>query len=199
MADEPHDPDDLSELLSPPPAADTPGLREGILRRTQRRLAVRKWTRRIGKSAAVAAVFAAGIGVGVWRTASERETVFVPAPVPPPQVEVVTVPVPVLVPLVGASGSSDPAPPAAPLAAKALELKAEQADDAQTAARLYRQAGDAYLNVDQDYANATRCYRLFLARGGDSVLSPDRGDSWLLTSLKNAAFKEKIHATSING
>jgi len=30
-------------------------------------------------------------------------------------------------------------------------------------------------------------------------LLPERGDSWLLTSLKNAAFKEKVHATSTNG
>lgn len=198
MVDEPNEPDDLNELLSPPPAAETPGLRDAILHRTQRRLSRNWWLRRAGKVAAVAAVFALGIGVGVWRTAGERETVFVPTPVP--QVEVVTVPVPVLVPVGTPSGSDDQNPPtAAPLTAKALELNAELADDAMTAASLYRQAGDAYLTAEQDYANATRCYRLFLARGGDTALSPERGDSWLLTSLKNAAFKEKVHATSTNG
>jgi hypothetical protein len=188
MADEP---DDLDELLTPPQVTDTPGLRAAILRRTQRRLAVRRWVRRAGKAVVVATVFAAGVGAGGWRTARERETVFVPVA----QVEVVTVPVPVLVPLLGTS--TEPAPPAAVArTAKALELSAEQADDALAAAKFYRQAGDAYLTAEEDYANAARCYRLFLTRGGDSVLVPEPGDSWLLTSLKNAAFKEKIHATT---
>jgi hypothetical protein len=195
MVDEP---DDLNELLSPPQAAETPGLRDAILRRTQRRLALCKWSRWAGQTAAVAAVFATGVGVGIWRTPSERDTVLVPTPVP--RVEIVTVPVPVLVPLVGESSSADQnPPPAVALTAKALELDAEQADDAQVAARLYRQAGDAYLNAEQDYANASRCYRQFLARSGDNALLPERDDSWLLTSLKNAAFKEKINATSTNG
>jgi hypothetical protein len=198
MADEPNEPDDLNDLLSPPQAGETLGLRDAILRRTQRQLAFRKWARRVGQAAAVAAVFATGIGVGIWRTPGERETVFVPTPVP--QVEVVTVPVPVLVPIGSESSSADQNPlPAVALTAKALELDAEQADDVLTAAKLYRQAGDAYLNAEQDYANASRCYRLFLTRAGDTALSPERDDSWLLTSLKNAAFKEKVHATSING
>jgi hypothetical protein len=198
MADQPHEPDDLSELLSPPQASDTPGLREAILRHTQRRLAFRKWTRRAGKAAAVAAVFAAGIGVGAWRTPAGRETVLVPTPVV--QTEVVTLPVPVFIPVGAANGSAEPTPQVAEAAtAKALELSAEQADDALAAAKLYRQAGDAYLTAEQDYANATRCYRLFLARAGDTALTPEHGDSWLLTSLKNAAFKEKVHATSTNG
>ena len=188
MTDEP---DDLDELLTPRQTAETPGLRAAILHRTQRRLALRRWVRRAGKAAAVATVFAAGVGAGVWRTARERETVFVPAP----QVEVVTVPVPVLVPVMGTS--TEPVPPVSVAhTAKALELSAEQADDTLAAAKFYRQAGDAYLTTEEDYANAARCYRLFLARGGDPVLVPEPGDSWLLTSLKNAAFKEKIHATT---
>jgi hypothetical protein len=189
-------PDELDDLLGPPPAAETPGLRASILRRTQHRLARRAWARRAGKAAAVAAVFAAGIGLGVWLAPRGREPVLVPAPAPP--AEVVTVPVPILVP-VPANASADPTPPGAARTAKALELDAEQADEAPTAARLYRQAGDAYLTAEQDYANATRCYLLFLARGGDAALAPERGDSWLLTSLKNAAFKEKVHATPTDG
>ena len=61
--------------------------------------------------------------------------------------------------------------------------------------RLYRLAGDKYLIDRQDYRNAARCYRLFLARAGDPGLAPDPGDTWLLTSLKNAAYKEKVDAT----
>jgi hypothetical protein len=187
MADEP---DDLDALLAPQPAGDTPGLRSAILRRTQRLLTLNRWARRLGKCAAVAAVFAAGVGIGFWQAPRERETVLVPTPVP--QVEVVAVPVLVPVP------SEQPYPPDATRSAKVLELDAEQADEAR-AAVLYRQAGDAYLSAEQDYANAARCYRLFLARAGDTALSPDPGDSWLLTVLKNAKDKEKTHATAVDG
>jgi hypothetical protein len=190
MADEP---DDLDELLAPRQAAETPGLRDTIFRRTQRRISLRRWSRRAGKLAGVAAVFAIGVGVGVWRSPGERETVLVPVP----QVEVVVVPVLVPIPMPGTSVEPPPAPDAA-LTASRLELDAEQAEAAQAAA-LYRQAGDRYLTGEQDYTNAARCYRLFLARAGEPALSPEPGDSWLLTSLKNAAFKEKINATPANG
>lgn len=189
MADEP---DELEDLLAPPLTAETPGLRDAVLNRTLRRLAVVRWSRRVAKCAAVAAVFALGVGVGTWRTRVERETVLVPTPQEPIR-EVQFVPV--LVPLPPAS----PEPPVveSPQTAKALELDAEQADGAQ-AAVLYRRAGDAYLSAEEDYANAARCYRLFLTRGGEPALAPESSDSWLLTSLKNAAFKEKAHANSDN-
>jgi hypothetical protein len=196
MPDEPNGPD-LSELLAPPPPGETPGLRDAILRRTERRLALNRWTRRAVKSAAVAAVFATGVAFGVWNTPRERETVLVPTPVT--QVEVVTVPVvvPVFVPAPG--GSAEKNPRVAKRTARELELDAEQADDTLLAAKFYRQAGDAYFNIEQDYINAARCYRLYIARSGDNALSPEPDDSWLLTSLKNEAFKEKVHATPANG
>lgn len=192
MADEP---DDLDALLAPQQIGDTPGLREALLQRTQRRLAFGRWAQRGGKLAALAAVFAVGVGVGMWQTRAqpERETVLVPTPVP--QVEVVLVPVPV--PAASASAEQSPAPDPT-RSASAFELDAEQADGAR-AAVLYRQAGDAYLGAEQDYANAARCYRLFLTRGGDNALSPEPGDSWLLTSLKNTAFKEKTRAPTTDG
>lgn len=178
-------PDDLDDLLTPPAPAETPGLRAAILRRTEQRLARVRWVRRGVRVAAVAAVFALGVGVGFLRPPEVRETTVVVR-----EVEVVAVPVVVPVP-----GASDEQPPAAPvvLTAARLELDAEQAD-APASAKLYRDAGDAYLSAEQDYANAARCYRLYLARAGDPALSPDAADSWLLTSLKNAAFKEKVHA-----
>ena len=189
MSDEP---DELDALLAPPQSSDTPGLRDALLRRTQRKLAFGRWARRAAKFGAVAAVFAVGVGVGAWRTSGARETVLVP------QVEFVPVPVPVPVFVPAPGGSAEPVIPDAPRSAAALELDAELADG-ERAAVLYRQAGDAYLTAEQDYANAARCYRLFLTRGGDSALSPEPGDSWLLTSLKNAAFKEKVNATTTNG
>ncbi len=181
--------DDLDELLAPPAPAETPGLRDAILRRTHRRLSRAKWVRRAVRFAAVAAVFAAGVGVGFLRVPEERERVVLVR-----EVEVVAVPVLVPVPVAPA----EPPSPAPVLAAARLELDAEQAD-APDAAKLYRAAGDRYLSAEQDYANAARCYRLFLARAGDTALSPDAGDSWLLTSLKNAAYQEKVHATPTDG
>lgn len=184
--------DDFDELLAPPTGDETPGLREVILRRTQGRLVRAKWVRRGTRAAAVAGLLALGVGAGQWRTPAERERVVVVR-----EVETVAVPVPVFVPVAVPSGDPAPVAPRAVAAAR-LELDAEQADDPAEAAKLYRQAGDAYLAREQDYVNAARCYRLFLARSAGTALSPESSDSWLLTSLKNAAFKEKVHATSIN-
>jgi hypothetical protein len=174
--------DDLADVLAPRPGEPQPELRDALLRRTEQRLARNRWARRGARAAAVATVFLAGSGAG-WL--AHRPHVPEPVPLPVPEVVAVPVVVPVLV------TPSTPSPPTTPpLSASAAELRAEQADDRAEAAKLYRLAGDAFLR-DQDYRNATRCYRLFLARGGDSVLSLESDDSWLLTSLKNAAFKEK--------
>lgn len=187
-------PDDLDDLLAPAPnAPETPGLREELFRRTSGHLARVKWLRRGVKIAATAAIFALGVGVGEWRAPARERIVTVR------EVETVTVavPVPMVVPI--AASAPEPPAPVAALTAARLELDAEQTDDAPVAARLYRRAGDAYLTAHRDYANAARCYRLFLARAGEPALAPEPGDSWLLTSLKNAAFKENINATVPNG
>ncbi|MBX9585027.1 MAG: hypothetical protein K2X87_32380, partial [Gemmataceae bacterium] len=67
------------------------------------------------------------------------------------------------------------------------------------AARLYRLAGDLYLNDRQDYRQAARCYRLHLSRAGAAGLAPQPDDSWLLSSLKNAAYKETVDASASGG
>lgn len=173
------DPDDLRELLAPKPGAPDAARREALFRATARRLRARRWARRAARGAVAAGVLAGAFALG-------RASVP-PAPEPRPHTEFVAVPV--AVPVV----PSAPEPPPAPRTARALELDAELADGA-AAARLYRTAGDAFLTAESDYANAARCYRLFLSRAGDTALSPEPGDSWLLVSLKNAAFKEKIDA-----
>jgi hypothetical protein len=181
---------DTDDLLTPQPGGPSPALREDLLRRTERVLRRAVWLGRAWKAAAVALVFILG-GAAGWFARPERERV----------VEVTgetrVVVVPVILPL-PASGSAAPASPQQPLSASEAELRAEQADDRAEAAKLYRVAGDAFLR-DQDYPNATRCYRLFLVRAGDGGLSPEPDDSWLLTSLKNAAFKEKIDVPKIDG
>jgi hypothetical protein len=149
-----------------------------------------RWLRRGARAIVVAGLFAVG-GLTGWAARPERErtiespgatqTVFLPVVVPVP---------------VSESSPADPAP--ASLSASSAELKAEQEDNAAAAATLYRQAGDAFLR-DQDYPNATRCYRLYLGHSGDSGLTLDSTDSWLLVSLKNAAYKERLDVSKNDG
>jgi hypothetical protein len=183
--------DDLADVLGLQPAGPSPGLRETLLSRTERRLVRDRWLRRGAKVATVAVLFLVGGAVG-W---------FVRSPVAntpgPPVREVVVapvfIPVPVPTPGVYTPGSPEAIATAPPLSASEAELRAEQADRPAEVARLYRAAGDSFLR-QQDYANATRCYRLYLLRAGDSGLTLEADDSWLLVSLKNAAFKEKTDA-----
>jgi len=177
--------DDLGEILAPKPGEYPTGLREKLLRQTVALLVRQRWVRRGVRIGAIAAVFLAG-GLTGWlaRPSSQIEIVSVPQP------EVVFVPVIVPVPTPVESGSSGTQEIARQLSSSETELQAEQEDDPKAAARLYKLAGDAFLR-DQDYPNATRCYRVFLVRAGDVALSINPDDSWLLTSLKNAVFKEK--------
>jgi hypothetical protein len=92
-------------------------------------------------------------------------------------VEVVTIPV--IVPVEDFAERKTPGSPILPpMTASRAELLAEQADDP---------------------AETARCYQLFLVHAGESGLSPKAGDTWLLTSLKNAAFKEKFHVANTDG
>ncbi len=181
-----NEPDDLHELLSPKPGTDDSALRDELFRRTARALRVRIWARRAAKAAVAAALLVSAFALG--RGTAPR------APEVEMRTEFVAVPVPVL-PVLPVLPES-PEPPPAVRTARSLELDAEQADG-MAAARLYREAGDAFLSAESDYANAARCYRLFLARAGDAGSALETGDSWLLVSLKNAAFKEKVNAQDV--
>jgi len=183
-------PDDLDELLRPRSPAASSAFREELLLRTQRRLACDRWLRRGARAIAVAGLFAVG-GLAGWVARPERERIIES----PGAAQTVFVPVAVPVPL---SESSPAVTAPASLSASSAELQAEQQDNAAAAATLYRQAGDRFLR-DQDYPNATRCYRLYLARAGDHSLALDTNDSWLLVSLKNAAYREKVDATKNDG
>jgi hypothetical protein len=183
---EPHD--DLADLLSPSAAASRPAFRDSLLRQTERRLARGRLLRHGTRAVAMASIFAAG-GLAGWLARPERErTIELPG-----AVHTVVVPVPLPVP-----ERSHNVLAASPTSASTAELAAEQQDDPNAAAKLYREAGDAFLR-DQDYPNATRCYRLYLARAGEAALALETNDSWLLVSLKNAAFREKIDVTQNDG
>lgn len=180
--------DDLAKMLGPRSGQPSPALREVVLRRTERRLVRDRWVRRAAMASGIAAVFLLG-GTSGWLA----RTPVADAPGSPVS-DVVLIPVPIPTPGVYIPGSSRVAPP---LSASETELRAEQADDLAEAAKLYRTAGDAFLR-QEDYANAARCYRQFLQRRGDAALAIETEDSWLLVSLKNAAFKEKIHVANID-
>jgi len=179
--------DELDDLLAPRPGTVSPELRDAALLQTERRITRNRWAHRGTRAAIVLGIFAVGgVASRLARPESER-LIEVPG-------ETQHIVVPVLVHL----PQSSPVPPALRLSASAAELRAEQEDNADAAANLYRQAGNAFLS-DQDYANATRCYRLYLTRGGDAALTLEPSDSWLLVSLKNSAFKEKIDVTKNDG
>ena len=183
--------DDLSEILAPRPGQSPSALREKLLRQTEARVVRQRWLRRSTRVAAVAAVFLLG-GLTGWLV--RPEPVSVPGPSSEP--EIVFVPVPVVVPasMPAENGSSGPPEIARQRSASETEMQAEQEDDLTAAARLYKLAGDAFLR-EENYSNATRCYRLYLVRAGDAALSLNPDDSWLLTSLKNAAFQEKKYVS----
>jgi hypothetical protein len=180
--------DDLADVLASQAGSPSPALQEAILRLTERRLVRDRLWRRATNVALVALIFLVG-GVVGWVCRPVPESVSVPAPTP----EVIVVPVVVAVPVPAPATTPSPSTGIASLSAGEAELRAEQMDDRAEAAKLYRTAGDTFLR-NEDYANATRCYRLFLSCAGDTGLSPESNDTWLLTSLKNAAFKEKTNA-----
>jgi hypothetical protein len=161
-----HQPDDLAPLLTPTPGDPAGSARRAELLRLSTRVLRRGvWLRRAAAAAGIAAVFAAG-GVGGWalKPPPPPRVVLVAAPADPPQVE-------------------DPPVEPSPSAGE-LELKAELSDDRAEVARLYKQAGDAYLTVERDYAQAARCYRLHLNAADPDAKKVAAADSWLLMTMK---------------
>jgi hypothetical protein len=177
--------DDLGDILAPQPGRPLTDLREKLLRQTEARLIRQRLARRYVRSGLVAAVFILGASTG-WLL----RPLLLPELKDIPQPEIVLVPVFVPVPTTPEGESTGTKEITQQLSGSQRELQAEQEDDPLAAAKLYRVAGDAYLR-DENYSNATRCYRLYLVRAGDAALSIGPDDSWLLTSLKNAAFQEK--------
>jgi len=178
-------PDDLESLLAPRPVNASAHLQANIRRRTEGVLKRRRIVRRISKVGIIAAVFWAGIALG--RNTATPKIVYPVGPLPLVRPKVETPPAP------------QPLPEPEPETAGLAELLAEQATDRSEAARLYRLAGDKYLNDLQDYRNAARCYRLYLGQAGDDALQLQTTDTWLLTSVKNAAFQEKYDDANRGG
>jgi hypothetical protein len=166
-------------------------LREKLLNQTETQLVRQRWVRIGVRSGLIAAVFLIGVGTGRLAQPTPQQL-----PLEMPKPEVVFVPVPLVVPVVTPteSGSSGTQEITLQMSGSQAELRAEQEDDPKSAAKLYKVAGDAFLR-EQNYPNASRCYRLYLVRAGDTALSLNPDDSWLLTSHKNAAFQERSHVS----
>jgi hypothetical protein len=151
----------------------------GVLRR-------RRWLRRGGWLAGLAACYAAGIlTIQLWprpdvgtqvAIAPEENTVGQPGIAPP------------------ASEPRNPTTDQPPETALALEWKA--LDSIEKRPDLFRLAGDKYLE-DNNIESATRCYRGALDNASDQDLKISVNDNWLLMSLKQAKQEEKRYAKLI--
>jgi hypothetical protein len=161
-------------------------LRQVIQQQTLGVLRRRRWLRRGGWLAGLAACYAAGIlTMRLW-----------PRPEVGNQVAIA--------PQENAVGQSSMAPPASeprnptmaqpPETALALEWKA--LDSIEKRPDLFRLAGDKYLE-DNNIESATRCYRGALDNASDQDLKISVNDNWLLMSLKQAKQEEKRYAKLI--
>jgi hypothetical protein len=168
------EPDPLDHLLAPPPLpAGSADLHEDLLGRTSRLLRRRRRLRHLGRAAALAACYGAGLLTVRWLTA--------PAPPPGPP-EVVRQP------------DTPPRVPAPPPTGLAAEWRALDGGDRQAA--LYQEAGDRYLAQENDPQAALRCYGNALDTGTPADLAIAPSDSWLLMAIKDARQKEKRHANT---
>ncbi len=151
----------------------------GVLRR-------RRWLRRGGWLAGLAACYAAGVlTMRLWPApdvstqvaiAPEKNAVSQPSMAPP------------------ASEPRNPTTDQPPETALALEWKA--LDSTEKRPDLFRLAGDKYLE-DTNIESATRCYRGALDDASDQDLKISVNDNWLLMSLKQAKQEEKRYAKLI--
>jgi hypothetical protein len=177
--------DPLVDWLAEPPTLTPAGaLEQTVWRRTQSVLRRRRWLRRTGYAAALAACYVAGLLTMKYLPASPAA--------PPPAVahteirpEPPAVTRPEEVPPPRPSGA-EPASPAA-IEWQAVDSREQRPD-------LYRQAGDRYLEAG-DIQSAIRCYRNMLdaAPEEDQAISPTN-DNWLVIALKGDRQKEKRRA-----
>ena len=148
----------------------------GVLRR-------RRWLRRGGWLAGLAACYVAGILTMWMRPASEVNRTVAIAPNPNADTQVNSAP-----PAPEPQNPTDAQPPESALA---LEWRA--LDSTKKRPDLFRLAGDMYLQ-DNDLESATRCYRGALEDASDQDLKISVADNWLLMSLKQAKQEEKRYA-----
>jgi hypothetical protein len=168
------EPDPLDRLLAPPPLpAGAADLRQDLLGRTSRVLRRRRRLRTLAWAAALAACY----GAGLWTV----RRLAAPAPRPG-------------APEVARQPDAPPPPPAPAAPPSALAVEWRACDEGDRQATLYREAGDRYLDEENDPRSALRCYGNALDAGTEQDLAIAPSDSWLLMAIKDARQKEKRHA-----
>jgi hypothetical protein len=169
------EPDPLDAMLAPPQIpADAETRRQELFAQTNRLLRRRRHLRRFAHAAALAGSFAAGMLV-MWATAA-RLTPETPIP---------------------HANKGEPQPPDNPQPptqepALVQEWRAFDRDDHRS--EPYRQAGDRYLEDENDVLSALRCYTNSLNNGTEKDLVVSTEDTFLLMAIKNARKKERDHA-----
>jgi hypothetical protein len=149
-------------------------LRQAIREQTTRVLRLHRRIKRVVVLAAFAACFVAGMA-----------TMYVVGPAQPAGPESVSGPVA----QIKAEAPQRVQVAEVPTTAAALEKQALTNPD-ERVARL-RKAGGKYLEEDQDYQAALRCYSQALNSG---ALEPSPDDTWLEMALKDARRKENSNA-----
>jgi len=161
-------------------------LREAMLAQTKRVLRQRRRLRQIGLVAALTACYAAGLVTMklAMLPGSSRATQFVQAQeqgsdgLPP------------------SPAPAAPPPEPKPQETSAVAMEWQAIDNPEERSKLYRQAGDRYLEEAGDMESALRCYRGALENASDKDLIISTGDNWLLMALKQAKQMEKRHANN---
>jgi len=166
--------DPIDDLLNRGlPSAGNEPLQNALRRRTTRLLRRRRRIRRLASLAALAACFLAGMATMHWFT-------------PPPP----TAPEPATAPVI-AEKKPAPAPVVEPMPRNATVVEWQARTQPDTRAAQLRRAATLYLNEDQDYAAALRCYGDALSAAGPDALAFSLDDDWLEMAIKHARQKEK--------
>ncbi|HZU38658.1 MAG TPA: hypothetical protein VFA18_22215 [Gemmataceae bacterium] len=168
-------PDDFDRFLEAPLPAGNPELRSKLLVQTTGVVRRRRYVRRAGLVATLAACYLAGMLTMRWT-----------APGPPPP-EVAKLEPKQLTPKAAERPSTH-----ARTEETAVAMEYRALDSSTGRAALYRQAGDRY-EQNGDMASAVRCYRNAVKEDSASNLTISADDDWLLMALKEAKRKEMQH------
>lgn len=176
--------DPLENWLAGQPAL-TPSetLEQAVLRRTQSVLRRRRWLRRTGFAGALAACYVAGLSTMKYLPSPQPTTTAVIARADQESKPPVTLP-------------REDAAPSKPPSTSPLALEWQAVDSREKRPDLYRQAGDRYLQEDNDVQSAVRCYRNMLDAAPEEAAAISVDDNWLLMALKDAKQKEKRRGKS---